>query len=180
MLKKLLPRKRKTLLSLEVNGAKREVAVRPSDTLLLALREGLNLTGTKNGCDMGTCGCCTVLVDGTPTLSCLTLACEVAGKKIETIEGLRGGERLHPVQKLFAECGGSQCGFCTPGFVMSSVALLRENPKPKECEIREAIAGNMCRCTGYTKIVEAIGLAAKEMQGAGADSHAVIGGKRGG
>ncbi len=165
MLKKAsLPKPKKVLLSFRVNGAKREVAVRPSDTLLLTLREEMNLTGTKNGCDMGTCGCCTVLVEGKPVLSCLTLACEVAGREVETIEGLRGGEQLHPVQRLFAQCGGSQCGFCTPGFVMSSVALLRENSKPKEAEIREAIAGNMCRCTGYTKIVEAIGKAAIELQ----------------
>lgn len=155
----------KQLLQFKVNGAVREAAVRPSDTLLLALREALNLTGTKNGCDMGTCGCCTVLVDGKPILSCLTLAAEVQGREITTIEGLRHGEELHPVQKQFAECGGSQCGFCTPGFIMSSVAFLKENPKPSECEIREAISGNMCRCTGYVKIVEAIQKASKELVG---------------
>lgn len=155
----------KLLLRLRVNGARREVALRPSDTLLWALREELNLTGTKNGCDMGTCGCCTVLVEGRPVLSCLTLAAEVEGKEIETIEGLRKGEALHPVQSSFAECGGAQCGFCTPGFVMTSVALLRENPKPRREEISEAISGNMCRCTGYVKIVEAVEKASLALRG---------------
>jgi len=154
----------KLLLRLRVNGAAHAVAARPADTLLWVLRETLNLTGTKNGCDMGTCGCCTVLVDGKPVLSCLTLAAEVEGREIETIEGLREGETLHPVQTAFAECGGSQCGFCTPGFVMTSVALLREKPKPRREEICEAISGNMCRCTGYVKIVEAVEQAAGELR----------------
>jgi carbon-monoxide dehydrogenase small subunit len=115
---------------------------------------------------MGTCGCCTVLVDGKPLLSCLTLAAEVEGKEITTIEGLHEAEKLHPVQEAFLSSGGSQCGFCTPGFIMTSVALLREHPDPSEQEIREAISGNMCRCTGYVKIVDAVKAAAAELRGA--------------
>ncbi len=156
----------KTLVTLNVNGTTHEVAVRPHDTLALALRDGCGLTGTKIGCDMGTCGCCTVLVDGRPTLSCLTLALEAEEARIETIEGLAGAERLHPVQRAFAECGGSQCGYCTPGFVMTSVALLRTNVAPTRDEIKSAIAGNLCRCTGYTKIVDAIETAAGDLRGA--------------
>jgi len=146
----------KILVKLQINGTGREVAVRPSDTLLWTLREDLNLTGTKNGCDMGTCGCCTVLAEGMPILSCLTLSAEAEGKAIETIEGVRRGQDLHPIQKAFADCGGSQCGFCTPGFIMNSLAFLRANPKPKKQEIRKALSGNMCRCTGYVKIVDAV------------------------
>ena len=157
----------KTLVTLTVNDATHQVAVRPQDTLALALRDGCGLTGTKIGCDLGTCGCCTVLVDGKPVLGCLTLALEVEGRRIETIEGLAGAERLHPVQRAFAEAGGSQCGYCTPGFVMTSVALLRTNQAPTRDEIKEAIAGNLCRCTGYAKIVDAVELAADEMRSAG-------------
>ncbi len=157
----------KTLVTLHVNERAYEVAVRPQDTLALALRDGCGLTGTKVGCDLGTCGCCTVLVDGRPVLGCLTLALEVEGRRIETIEGLAGAERLHPVQKAFAECGGSQCGYCTPGFVMTSVALLRTNGAPSRDEIKEAIAGNLCRCTGYAKIVDAVEQAATELRQAG-------------
>ncbi len=155
--------KSKILIRLSVNGAWRELGVRPNETLLWTLREQLNLTGSKNGCDMGTCGCCTVLIEGRPILSCLTLTAEVDGKEIETIEGIRPGKELHPLQKQFAQCGGSQCGFCTPGFIVSSVAFLRNHPKPSESEIRHAISGNMCRCTGYVKIVEAISKAAEEV-----------------
>lgn len=157
----------KTLVTLHVNDATYEVAIQPQDTLALALRDGCGLIGTKIGCDLGTCGCCTVLVDGKPILGCLTLALEVEGKRIETIEGLSGSERLHPVQQAFAECGGSQCGYCTPGFVMTSVALLRSNEAPSRDEIKEAIAGNLCRCTGYAKIVDAVEQAADEMREAG-------------
>ena len=158
----------RTLVTLRVNGRRYEVAVRPSDTLALALRDGCGLIGTKIGCDMGTCGCCTVLLDGRPSLSCLTLALEAEGREITTVEGLAGKERLHPVQEAFATCGGSQCGYCTPGFVMTSVALLREDPAPGREKIKEAISGNLCRCTGYVKIIEAIERAGEEMRGAGA------------
>lgn len=147
-------------ITLVVNGAPREVTVKPYDVLLDVLRERLNLTGTKRGCDMGTCGCCTVHVDGRPRLSCLTLALDCAGKSVTTIEGLRTGAELDPLQRFFAEAGGSQCGFCTPGFIMTARALLDGNPDPDEGEIREAISGNVCRCTGYVKIIEAIRLAA--------------------
>jgi aerobic carbon-monoxide dehydrogenase small subunit len=156
----------RVLVKLRVNGADREPAVRPSDTLALALRDGCGLTGTKIGCDMGTCGCCTVLVDGKPVLSCLTLALEAEGREITTVEGLSGGQGLHPVQEAFASCGGSQCGYCTPGFVMTSVALLAENPAPTRDEIKEAISGNLCRCTGFVKIVDAVEQAATRMRSA--------------
>ena len=156
----------KTLVTLNVNDATYEVAIKPQDTLALALRDGCGLTGTKIGCDMGTCGCCTVLVDGEPALGCLTLALEVEGRRIQTIEGLAGAERLHPLQRAFAECGGSQCGFCTPGFVMTSVALLRTNKAPSRDEIKAAIAGNLCRCTGYAKIVDAVEHAAEQIRDA--------------
>jgi carbon-monoxide dehydrogenase small subunit len=156
----------RVLVTLRVNGAARQAAIRPSDTLALALRDGCGLTGTKIGCDMGTCGCCTVLVDGKPTLSCLTLALEAEGREITTVEGLVGDKGLHPVQEAFASCGGSQCGYCTPGFVMTSVALLAENPAPSREEIKEAISGNLCRCTGFVKIVDAVEHAAAEMRGA--------------
>lgn len=143
-------------ITLTVNGAPRPATVRPYDVLLDVLREGLNLTGTKRGCDMGTCGCCTVHIDGRPRLACLTLALDCAGRSITTVEGLRPDGRLDPVQRLFAEAGGSQCGFCTPGFIMTARALLDANPDPSEAEVREAISGNVCRCTGYVGIVEAV------------------------
>ena len=154
----------RTLVTLRVNGSVREVAVRPCDTLALALRDGCGLTGTKIGCDMGTCGCCTVLMDGRPVLSCLTLALEAEGREIRTIEGLVGEKGLHPVQEAFASCGGSQCGYCTPGFVMTSVALLAENPAPSREQIKDAISGNLCRCTGFVKIVDAVEHAANRMR----------------
>lgn len=130
--------------------------------LLDLLREDLGLTGTKRGCDLGTCGCCTVLLDGRPTLSCLTLARLVEGREVTTIEGVTPAQGLSPVQRAFVEHGGTQCGFCTPGFVMTATALLRERPAPTRDEIERAISGNLCRCTGYTKIVEAIEAAARE------------------
>jgi carbon-monoxide dehydrogenase small subunit len=135
----------------------------PAPTILLdLLREELRLTGTKRGCDLGTCGCCTVLVDGRPTLSCLTLAHRVDGREVTTIEGVTPARGLSAVQRAFVEHGATQCGFCTPGFVMTATALLRERPSPTRAEIEEAIAGNLCRCTGYLKIVEAIEAAARD------------------
>ena len=147
----------KRLLSLRVNGREREDAIADSTLLLDYLRETANLTGTKQGCDGGECGACTVLVDGTPRLSCLTLAASCAGRSIETIEGLAGADgRMSALQQAFHERLGTQCGFCTPGMVMSAEALLRVEPAPSEARIREALAGNLCRCTGYVKIVEAV------------------------
>lgn len=155
----------KTPLRLEINGAIHETAVRPYDVLLDIVRETLNLTGTKRGCDMGTCGCCTVLVDGRARLSCLTLALDAAGAKITTVEGLKTGACLHPLQKAWAFTGGSQCGFCTPGFLMTSKALLDTHPRPSDDQIRHALSGNICRCTGYVKIIEAVKRAAAEIAG---------------
>ncbi|HTP53801.1 MAG TPA: (2Fe-2S)-binding protein [Thermoplasmata archaeon] len=135
----------------------------PAPRILLdLLREDLELTGTKRGCDLGTCGCCTVLVDGRPTLSCLTLARLVEGRDVRTIEGLSPRSGLSRVQRAFVEHGATQCGFCTPGFVVTATALLEEHPHPSREEIERAISGNLCRCTGYTKIVEAIEAAARE------------------
>ena len=154
----------KTLVTLKVNGGQYQVAVRPQDTLVLALRDACGLTGTKIGCDMGTCGCCTVLVDDKPMLACLTLALEAEGSEITTVEGLVDADGLHPVQEAFATSGGSQCGYCTPGFIVTSVALLKERPAPTREEIKAAIAGNLCRCTGFVKIVDAIESAAEVMR----------------
>lgn len=145
-----------------LNGTPVEAAC-PAETILLdLLREELRLTGTKRGCDLGTCGCCTVLVDGRATLSCLTLAHRVDGREVTTIEGVTPARGLSAVQRAFVERGATQCGFCTPGFVMTATALLRERPHPSRAEIEEAIAGNLCRCTGYLKIVEAIEAASQE------------------
>jgi len=152
------------LINLNVNGSAHETAVREYDVLLDVIRENLNLTGVKRGCDMGTCGCCTVLIDGRAKLSCLTLVLEGVGKEITTIEGLKSPV-IHPLQRTFAEAGGSQCGFCTQGFIMTAKALLDENPRPSRDEIEEAISGNMCRCTGYIKIVDAIEMAAVKING---------------
>jgi carbon-monoxide dehydrogenase small subunit len=156
---------KKTTIPIDINGARHEVAVRSYDVLLDVIREALGLTGTKRGCDMGTCGCCTVLIDGRPRLSCLTLALDAAGKKVATVEGLKKGADLHPLQKAWAVTGGSQCGFCTPGFLMTSKALLDANPRPSDAEIRSALSGNICRCTGYVKIIEAVKMAAAELAG---------------
>jgi carbon-monoxide dehydrogenase small subunit len=153
----------KQLMDLKVNGARFREAVRPYDVLLDVLRENLNLTGTRRGCDMGTCGCCTVLVDGKPTLSCLTLALEAEGAEITTVEAVAGGDGLHPLQQAWAETGASQCGFCTPGFIMTALAFVEENGTPTEEEIRQAISGNMCRCTGYISIIEAVARGAAEV-----------------
>ena len=152
----------KQIIELNVNGEIREAIIEPQTTLLQVLREGLGLTGTKRGCDVGDCGACTVLVDGIPNLSCLTLAIEAQNKEIITIEGLEKNGKLHPLQQAFIDHFAVQCGFCTPGMIMSAKALLDENARPTEEDVREAISGNLCRCTGYVKIVEAI-LAATEI-----------------
>ncbi len=152
---------------LRVNGEPVSVEVPGMRRLLDVLRDDLALTGTKEGCGEGECGACTVLVDGAPVLSCLVLAVECEGRKIETIEGLAKGSDLHPLQAAFADHGGSQCGYCTPGVIMTAKALLDGNPSPSRDQIREATAGNLCRCTGYLQIVDAIESAATELRGAG-------------
>ena len=146
----------KRILKLNVNSEEKEILTEVNKTLLEVLRENLGLTGTKRGCDLGTCGACTVLIEGKPYLSCLTLAVDVQGKKILTIEGLAKEGELHPLQKAFVEKGAIQCGFCTPGMILTSKAFLDENPRPSEGEVKKAISGNLCRCTGYVKIVDAI------------------------
>jgi 4-hydroxybenzoyl-CoA reductase subunit gamma len=152
----------KRLLSLTVNGRAREDAVPDQLLLLDYLRQTVGLTGTKQGCDGGECGACTVLVDGAPRLACITLAATCEGKRIETIEGLGLDGRMSRLQQAFHEHLGTQCGFCTPGMIMAAEGLLRRNPLPTESEVRAAIAGNLCRCTGYVKIVESVRAAAEE------------------
>ncbi len=152
------------LLRLRVNGAERTVASPPHATLLDVLRDTLGLTGTKRGCDMGSCGGCAVLVDGRPLLSCLTLAATVEGRDVQTIESVGTPNHLHPVQKALVEAGGMQCGFCTPGVVMATLGLLARHPDPTEEQVREALSGNLCRCTGYAKIVAAVRSAAQAMR----------------
>ena len=154
---------RKRLVALHVNGRVHEVAVAPNRILLDALREDLRLTGTKQGCGAGDCGTCTVLLDGRPVNACLILAVQAEGHEVVTIEGVARGAELHPLQRAFIEHGAVQCGFCTPGMVLSGVALLEENADPTPDEVRVAISGNLCRCTGYQKIVEAVMAAADEM-----------------
>jgi len=151
---------------LRVNGEEREVLAPVHHTLLEVLRERLGLMGTKHGCELGECGTCTVLVDGQPVLSCVTLPVECEGKEIRTIEGLAAGAALHPLQQAFAELGSAQCGYCIPGILLVAEALLAETPDPTREEIAEALGGNLCRCTGYLKIFEAIELAADRMRGA--------------
>jgi aerobic carbon-monoxide dehydrogenase small subunit len=146
----------KSIIKLIVNGETVEAAVEPNVTLLQFLREDLGLTGTKHGCGLGDCGACTVIMDGKPVNSCLVLAVQSNGREVLTIEGLAENGKLHPLQQAFVNQGAIQCGFCTPGMILSATALLEENPKPTELEIRTAISGNLCRCTGYQKIVEAI------------------------
>ena len=152
-------------LALRVNGEERTVAFPVHHTLLEVLREECALTGTKHGCELGECGTCAVLVDGRPVLSCLTLAVEMQGREIETVEALQEGNALHPLQRTFADLNAAQCGYCTPGLLMTAKALLAENPDPDRGEISQALAGNLCRCTGYHKIVEAVEGAASLMRG---------------
>jgi len=152
------------LMTFRVNGEVRQVAASPTHTLLEVLREELDLTGTKHGCELGQCGACTVLVDGEPVLSCLRLALEAQEVAITTVEGLAHDNTLHPLQQAFAERGAAQCGYCTPGFLMSGAALLERTNTPTQEEIKAALAGNLCRCTGYTKIIEAVELAAARMR----------------
>jgi len=143
-------------VALTVNGVQRSLEVPANETLTSTLRKRFRLTGTKLGCDSGSCGSCAVIIDRRLRNSCLTLTALLDGTRISTIEGLADDEQLHPVQKAFVESGAIQCGYCTPGMVLAAVTLLEENPRPSETEIREAIAGNICRCTGYTKIIKAI------------------------
>jgi len=153
----------KMLLRLRVNGETREVATEVNKTLLEVLREDMNLTGTKHGCELGECGTCAVLVDGAPVLSCLMLGIEAVDHEIATVEGMTRNGKPHPLQNAFADLGAAQCGYCIPGILLTAKALLDENPRPTRDEIRQALSGNLCRCTGYTKILQAVELAAKEM-----------------
>ena len=164
----------KTHLHLSVNNEAVQVLVDTSKTLLEVLREDMGLTGTKHGCELGECGACTVLFDGKPVMSCLVLALECEGAQIETIEGMANDGQLHPLQKAFAEHGGSQCGYCTPGILMTAQALLanvqEHEKKPTQAEIREALAGNLCRCTGYQQIIESVEAAAIAISESGSKS----------
>jgi aerobic-type carbon monoxide dehydrogenase small subunit (CoxS/CutS family) len=158
-------KQRKAHIQFVLNGEEVETAFAPHKTLLEVLREDLALTGTKHGCELGECGVCTVLLDGQPVLSCLTLGLDVEGRQVTSIEGMGVSGRLHPLQDTFADLGAAQCGYCTPGFLLTAKELLEKNPNPTRDEIREALAGNLCRCTGYIKIYEAVELAAARMRG---------------
>jgi aerobic-type carbon monoxide dehydrogenase small subunit (CoxS/CutS family) len=153
----------KVRVTLTVNDEAREALVSVHKTLLEVLREDLGLTGTKHGCELGECGTCTVLLDGEPVLSCLALPVETEGRRITTVEGMATGGRLHPLQQAFAELGAAQCGYCTPGILLTATALLADRPSPTRQEVKTALAGNLCRCTGYTKILDAVELAALRM-----------------
>jgi carbon-monoxide dehydrogenase small subunit len=155
----------KTHISLTLNGEHAEVAFAPHKTLLEVLREDLGLTGTKHGCELGECGTCTVLVDGKSILSCLMLGLDAEGRAVTTIEGMAEGAALHPLQDTFADLGAAQCGYCSPGFLLAAKELIEKTPNPSREEIREALSGNLCRCTGYIKIYEAVELAAARMRG---------------
>lgn len=159
----------KVLAEFSVNGEPIEVAFDPRKTLLEVLREDAGLTGTKHGCELGECGTCAVIVDGTPVLSCLVLGLDAVGKQIRTVEGMADGPRLHPLQDAFADLGAAQCGYCTPGVLLVAEELLARDPKPSRRAIAEALAGNLCRCTGYVKIFEAVELAAARMRGENAE-----------
>ena len=148
-----------------LNGEQTEVAFAPHKTLLEVLREDLNLTGTKHGCELGECGTCAVLVDGRSILSCLMLGLDAEGREVKTIEGMADGAELHPLQQTFADLGAAQCGYCSPGFLRVAEELLKKSPNPSRAEIQEALSGNLCRCTGYIKIYEAVELAAARMRG---------------
>jgi len=156
-------------LSLSVNGEQVDALVDPAKTLLEVLREDLNLTGTKHGCELGECGACAVLVDGQPVLSCLALAVESNGSSVTTIEGISTGGELHPLQDAMADLGGSQCGYCTPGIIVTAKALLDREPNPTRDQIKEALSGNLCRCTGYLQIFEAVESAIGRMKKVAAD-----------
>jgi len=155
----------KTLARFVVNGHARELAIEPHWLLIEVLRDDLSLTGTKHSCGVGNCGACTVLLEGRPVLACMTLALAAQDRDITTIEGLADGPRLHPLQQAFVERGAIQCGYCTPGMILTAKALLDGKPDPTEQEVREALAGNICRCTGYVKIVEAVLAAAAVLRG---------------
>ena len=154
----------RVVITLDVNDEKRPLLLPVHKTLLEVLREDMQLTGTKHGCELGECGTCTVLVDGRPELSCLLLPVQLEGRAITTIEGMASGSELHPLQAAFAELGAAQCGYCSPGILLSARSLLESNPSPTRDEIKEALAGNLCRCTGYVKILEAVELAAERMR----------------
>ena len=157
--------KSKRQIRFRLNGEDTEVAFAPHKTLLEVLREDLNLTGTKHGCELGECGTCAVLVDERSILSCLMLGLEAEGRQVKTIEGMAGGAELHPLQQPFADLGAAQCGYCSPGFLLAAKELIDKSPNPSRDEIKEALSGNLCRCTGYIKIYEAIELAAARMRG---------------
>ena len=151
-------------IQITINGRPRDFDVEPSKLLLNLIREDMGLTGAKYGCGIGECGACTVHLDGEPVLGCMTLAVDCDGRSVETIESLSDGTELHPIQQAYLDEGAVQCGFCTPGFIMTTKALLEENPEPSETEIREYLKGNLCRCTGYVNIVRAVQKAAQDMQ----------------
>jgi len=157
--------KQKTHLEFTLNGETVEVAFAPHKTLLEVLREDLSLMGTKHGCELGECGTCAVLLDGRSVLSCLVLGLDIEGRAVETVEGMNEGAGLHPLQDTFADTGAAQCGYCTPGFLLVAKELLKNNPRPTREEIKEALSGNLCRCTGYIKIYEAVEMAAARMRG---------------
>jgi aerobic-type carbon monoxide dehydrogenase small subunit (CoxS/CutS family) len=168
--KKCKNKPEKAHIHLRVNGEPVEVAFAPHKTLLEVLREDLGLTGTKHGCELGECGCCAVLVDKQPVLSCLALGIAVEGHEVDTVEGMAEGNKLHPLQAAFADLGAAQCGYCTPGMLLTAKALLEQDPRPSRDRIKAALAGNICRCTGYIKIYEAVELAAAWMAGEQAEA----------
>ncbi len=154
----------RVVISVDVNGERRDLLVPVHKTLLEVLREDMQLTGTKHGCELGECGTCTVLVDGKPELSCLVLPIQLQGRHVTTVEGMAKGSELHPLQAAFAELGAAQCGYCTPGILLAAKSLLETNAQPTRDAIRDALAGNLCRCTGYSKILDAVELAAERMR----------------